>query len=343
MTPLDAPEAVFRGMPLFDAPAPPASGGQAARHHRLRTRFLRAGREAVDDREQLELLLSGCHPARVARALAETLLDSFGSSARILAACPERLHTVPGLSDAGVAIIQTAEALGIRLARAEVPDQVRPTYARRGTGFNTRLTVIERSAEPGIAINREARAAEAGELLDAVIASAPARLPVESVPIPTGPGRDLFGKAVAPTPTKHRTGARAAAPQTSQVHDWGPVGELAVEAGPAGPAEPDTTDTSTATTGPYAPWRPGVVRVPGAVEHPTPLVQSTAMAAVPHPVPSYRPMLPVRVLTDSLLSGAQLESIALAGEAHKANALLRSRLAPTSNWSTQRSTTKRCC
>ena len=68
-------------------------------------------------------------------------------------------------------------------------------YARRGTGFDTRLTVIERSSAPGIDIDREARAADAGALLDAVIARVPPRLPIGPHPVRSVPVRQACRRA----------------------------------------------------------------------------------------------------------------------------------------------------
>ena len=121
-------------MNLFDAPAPAWPRAAAGiEPHDLRDRFLRAGREAVDDRELLQLLLSGSHSAAEAGDLAAILLDTFGSPARVLAARPDTLRAVAGLGEPGIAAIKTAEALGIRLARAELPERLHPqldTYRR---------------------------------------------------------------------------------------------------------------------------------------------------------------------------------------------------------------------
>ena len=117
----------FDEMPLYDVPAAPASIRQAADRRRLQLRFLRAGREAVDDRDLLELLLSRRPSVDDAGVLTASLLDLFGTAPRVLAARPDRLRSVPGLPDDAIATLKAAEALGILMARAEVPDTVRPS------------------------------------------------------------------------------------------------------------------------------------------------------------------------------------------------------------------------
>ena len=201
-------------------------------------------------------------------------------------------------------------------------------YARRGTGFDTRLTVLDRTGRPGIDVDPGARAATAAELLDAVITQVPPRLPVEVRTTQAMTVRDLFGNPAAPRQSKRKTAPASAAPAPEPAHDWGAVSELAVETGPADAA----TDAGGPVSGPYEPWRAGAVRIPGAVAHPTPLVQSAAMAAVPHPAPSYRPVLPERVVTDGLLSDAQLESVVLAGQAHQGHLAASYRIG--SSWET---------
>ena len=125
----------FDDMPLFDMPATPdrdrgprqVSVREAASRRRLRSRFLRAGPEAVDDPDLLELLLSGHGAIEDAADVAAALLDAFGTAPRALAARPDRLRTVPGLTEDAIAALKAAEALGIRMARADVPETVRPS------------------------------------------------------------------------------------------------------------------------------------------------------------------------------------------------------------------------
>ncbi len=117
----------LRDVTPFPTPAAQQLAGTA--HDDLQARFLRAGREAVDDRELLQLLLAGSHSAAEASQLAIVLLDTFGSTARVLAARPDTLRTVAGLGEAGIAAIKTAEALGIAMARAALPERFHPQLA----------------------------------------------------------------------------------------------------------------------------------------------------------------------------------------------------------------------
>ena len=110
-------------------PAPCVQHISGIGHEELRARLLRAGRDAVDDREILQLLLAGSHPAAEAERLATLLLDTFGSPARILAARTDTLRTVAGLGEAAIAAIKTAEALGIAMASAALPDTFHPQLA----------------------------------------------------------------------------------------------------------------------------------------------------------------------------------------------------------------------
>ena len=110
-------------------PAPAEQHPAYIDHDELRARFLRAGRESVDGRELLQLLLAGSHPAAEAERLATVLLDTFGSPARVLAARTDTLRTVAGLGEAPIAAIKTAEALGIAMARAALPETFHPQLA----------------------------------------------------------------------------------------------------------------------------------------------------------------------------------------------------------------------
>ena len=179
-------------------------------------------------------------------------------------------------------------------------------FARHGTSVDTRLTVIDRigSGESLIAGPPLPMAGDAAELLALVEAHVPAR--------PSCTPSCAIG-ASAPRRVGSTAPTRVAGAGRSLV----PVPENAVELaydiiGAAPEAEDRIADAL------YEPFTLATVRIPGAADHPTPLVQSAAMASVRPPKPSYRPHVPDGLVATGLLSEAQLETLILAGEAHGA-------------------------
>ena len=179
-------------------------------------------------------------------------------------------------------------------------------YQKHGTVYNSRITVLEKpdgqepeAAEPGT------RAwSDPHELLARLLRQMPARRRA-------GNHRSEPGARTA-SARKTFDSRRRRRPDASQTHSWGPVGEIKYE------LVERTTDQGTdgeSDGGPYRAWEPRTLMVQGAGDHPTKLVESTAMTAVLPPVPTYQPTLPLRITEEGQLSNAQVESVVLAGEA----------------------------
>ena len=180
-------------------------------------------------------------------------------------------------------------------------------YARHGTTTETRLTVVDRvpaddpitfPASPGMT-------SDAGVLLDWVMALVPPRPAVTAAAAITARMQRIAprrrpAQRILPSPTKYSVAAAepAAVELTYETIDWAPQSGGRI------------TDAL------YEEYALQSIRIPGAKAHPTRLVQSAAIASVAPPKPSYRPHLPPAVITDGLLSDAQLESIIYAGDAH---------------------------
>ncbi|CCD93333.1 putative methylase/helicase [Bradyrhizobium sp. ORS 375] len=179
-------------------------------------------------------------------------------------------------------------------------------YTRHGTTTATRMLVIDKRPAPDARVfpRSAGTAPDVRTLLGWITARVPQRLPTAGRFVaradrraspPSRDRRDLNLACPSPLPT-------CSEPEGCElVYDI--VDEVCEE-------RPRLIDAL------YETYQLQSIRIPGAQPHPTKLVQSAAMASVRPPRPSYRPHLPARIVTEGALSGAQLESLIYAGEAH---------------------------
>ncbi len=90
---------------------------------RLRDRFRRAGVDAVQDYELLELILFRAIPRRDVKPLAKEIIKAFGGLPQALAAPVERLTEIKGVSENIAIELKIIHAASIKLAQARILDR----------------------------------------------------------------------------------------------------------------------------------------------------------------------------------------------------------------------------
>jgi len=103
--------------------APVPANTNAGHRERLRDRFLSSGENALAEHELLELILFYAIPRRDTKALAKTLLQSFGSLAGVLSARADDIAAISGLSETSATLLKAVHAAATRMGKTQVMNQ----------------------------------------------------------------------------------------------------------------------------------------------------------------------------------------------------------------------------
>ena len=183
-----------------------------------------------------------------------------------------------------------------------MPGQV---YRKLGTSVETQLMVFDKVQEDGAFIRATLRDLdEAIAYVDAVAATRSEARPAQRAPASPS------ARPVRPVSVARKRCAAPVAASKPRANAVRPLSFTSLE------IPRDNTPVSDI----YARYRPQRIEIAGAQEHPTPLVESIAMASVAPPVPSGAASaelrLPAKLIEEGHLSEAQLETIIMAHDVH---------------------------
>ncbi|HEY9798715.1 MAG TPA: strawberry notch family protein [Leptolyngbyaceae cyanobacterium] len=176
-------------------------------------------------------------------------------------------------------------------------------YSKHGTQMDTRITVIDKvPAADRADISGIDDTVELDELAR-LIEQLPPRPVWERVSANT---QASVSKAVRLSPVQPKSQSVPVTQVLSQFIDVAPLDYEVVDWA----ANDQLKDAL------YEIYRPQRLRIKDALPHPSLLCESAALALVSPPSPTYKAHLPRNIITQGLLSEAQLESVIYAGQAH---------------------------